>query len=132
VPQMAAALRGWVAQRPRAEALEVLRGHDIVVGPVYSAEDIVADPHMAARGNLVTLPSNHGVDIPMPGVVPQLSASPGEVRWVGPRHGEHTDEVLAELGLDPATVDRLADEGVVGRPSGVPVEHEPVAASEIA
>jgi crotonobetainyl-CoA:carnitine CoA-transferase CaiB-like acyl-CoA transferase len=120
VKEMAAALRGWVAQRPRAEALEVLRGHDIVVGPVYSAEDIVADPHMAARGNLVTMPTNHGVELPMPGVVPQLSATPGEVRWVGPLHGQHTGEVLTEvLGLDPAYVEKLAASGVVAGPGGV-------------
>jgi formyl-CoA transferase len=45
--------------------------------------------------------------------VPKLSASPGRTRWIGPRLGEHTDEVLASLGLDEAEIARLRGRGAV-------------------
>jgi crotonobetainyl-CoA:carnitine CoA-transferase CaiB-like acyl-CoA transferase len=119
VPEMAAALRGWIARMPRDEALEVLRAHDIVVGPVYAASDLVADEHIAARSNIVTVPGNHGQQIPMPGIVPSLSGTPGEVRWAGPRLGQHTGEVLAEvLGLDAQARKELAADGVIGGDPG--------------
>ena len=112
-------LRGWVLTRTREEALSTLLAYDIVAGPVYTTRDIVADPHMAARGNLVTMPSNHGVDVPMPAVVPSMSATPGEVRWVGPALGQHTGEVLTDvLHLSAAEVDALTEAGVVGPVEG--------------
>ncbi|HNA37483.1 MAG TPA: CoA transferase, partial [Microthrixaceae bacterium] len=53
-------------------------------------------------------------DFPMQNVVPKLSDTPGEVRWVGPELGEHTDEVLAEaLDLDEAARSALRDAGVI-------------------
>jgi crotonobetainyl-CoA:carnitine CoA-transferase CaiB-like acyl-CoA transferase len=116
---MSQTLRGWVLTRTREEALSTLLAYDIVAGPVYTTRDIVADPHMAARGNLVTMPSNHGVDVPMPAVVPSMSATPGEVRWVGPALGQHTGEVLTDvLHLSAAEVDALTEAGVVGPVEG--------------
>ncbi|MNJ01808.1 Formyl-CoA:oxalate CoA-transferase [compost metagenome] len=49
----------------------------------------------------------------MPGIVPKLSATPGEVNWQGPALGEHTDGVLADLGLTEGDIQRLRDTGVV-------------------
>lgn len=119
VDMMSQTLRGWVLTRTREEALSTLLAYDIVAGPVYTTRDIVADPHMAARGNLVTMQSNHGVDVPMPAVVPSMSATPGEVRWVGPALGQHTGEVLTDvLHLSAAEVDALTEAGVVGPVEG--------------
>ena len=57
--------------------------------------------------------------IPMPGIVPSLSGTPGEVRWAGPRLGQHTGEVLAEvLGLDAQARKELAADGVIGGEPG--------------
>ena len=49
----------------------------------------------------------------MPGIVPKLSETPGEVRWQGPALGAHTDSVLAELGLDAARIAALREKGAV-------------------
>jgi crotonobetainyl-CoA:carnitine CoA-transferase CaiB-like acyl-CoA transferase len=49
----------------------------------------------------------------MPGIVPKLSDTPGEVRWQGPTLGEHTSAVLAELGIAAHDIQRMKDEGVV-------------------
>jgi formyl-CoA transferase len=49
----------------------------------------------------------------LPGVVPKLSATPGEVRTTGPSMGDHNAEVYGALGLSAADLDRLATEGVI-------------------
>jgi succinyl-CoA---D-citramalate CoA-transferase len=86
---------------------------DVPVATAYTAADLFADPHLEARGDLVT------VDDPVVGPVRQQAPFP---RRVGeepaaptgaPRLGEHTRPVLAELGLTDAEVDALAAEGVV-------------------
>jgi crotonobetainyl-CoA:carnitine CoA-transferase CaiB-like acyl-CoA transferase len=87
--------------------------HDVPVATAYTAADIFADAHMAARGDLVT------VEDPVVGAVRQQAPFP---RFVGtppvaptgaPRLGEHTRAVLADvLALDDATLDRLAADGI--------------------
>ena len=69
---------------------------------------------LAARKAIVTVAHPQLGDFPMQNVVPKLSDTPGEVRWVGPELGEHTDEVLAEaLDLDEAARSALRDAGVI-------------------
>ena len=64
--------------------------------------------------------STQGWEVPMTGVVPRFTATPGTIRHAGPRLGEHTEEVLADiLGLRPAVIDELRATGAVGVP---PVE----------
>ena len=59
--------------------------------------------------------SSQGWEVPMTGVVPRFSATPGAIRHAGPRLGEHTDEVLAELlGLDATELAELHASGVTG------------------
>ena len=52
-----------------------------------------------------------GASLLLPGIVPELSATPGRTRWIGPRPGEHTDEVLGSLGLDAAQIAELRSRG---------------------
>jgi formyl-CoA transferase len=75
-------------------------------GKIYSIADIARDAQFLARGMIreVTLPD--GAPLKVPGVVPKLDATPGELEWVGPRLGEHTDEILGRLGYSAA--DRAA------------------------
>lgn len=88
----------------------------VVVGPVATVADVVADPQFRARGMLVAH-HDEGVDADVlgPGVTPQLSATPGRVRWAGPpRPGTHNTEVYGGLlGLDADDLTRLAADGVV-------------------
>ncbi|MCU1480501.1 MAG: hypothetical protein JWQ19_1287 [Subtercola sp.] len=114
VLDMAPHLRAWVKTLPRDEAMRVLRHYDVVVGPVHGAADMTSDPHLAARGNIVTAADSNGRSIPMPNVVPMLQGTPGEVRWAGPNLGEHSGEVMSELlGLDEAQIAQLVAEGVI-------------------
>jgi crotonobetainyl-CoA:carnitine CoA-transferase CaiB-like acyl-CoA transferase len=89
-----------------------LRAHDVPVGPINRAPDLAADPHIAARDMIVRLAAGFDRDVPMTGVVPKLSRTPGAIRHVGPALGEHTDEVLREIAGD-AELEALRDAGVI-------------------
>jgi len=108
-----AAIAGWTSAHTIEEALEVLERAEVPAGRIYSVKDIVADPHYQARGMLLDAVLPDGVHVKMPGIVPKLSETPGEVRWQGPTLGQHTDDVLASLGFDAAQVAMLRERGVV-------------------
>jgi crotonobetainyl-CoA:carnitine CoA-transferase CaiB-like acyl-CoA transferase len=103
----------WVAARPAAEVEAACLAHGVPVATAYTAADVFADPHVAARGDLVT------VDDPVLGPVrqqapfPRVGGPPAPPSGA-PRLGEHTREVLSSsLGLDDAELDRLAASGVI-------------------
>lgn len=91
------AIAAWTSQHSLDEVLEAMRHADVPAGKIYSAADIHADEHYRSRGMIepVTLPDGARLDIP--GVVPKLSDTPGGTRWIGPRLGQHNDEVLEEI-----------------------------------
>ncbi len=102
----------WTATVDLDTALEKLKGAEVPSGRIYSIADIVADLHYQARGMI----ERHKLgdrDLLLPGIVPKLSATPGGTRWLGPRLGEHTDEVLASLGYDAARIAALRAAGVL-------------------
>ena len=108
-----AAIAAWTGSRGIDEVLEVLEGAEVPAGRIYSAADIVADPHYQAREMLLDTTLPDGATLKMPGIVPKLSATPGQVNWQGPTLGQHTDGLLAELGLSEADIQRLRKGGVV-------------------
>lgn len=104
----------WVAGRTADEAAETLSAAGIPVSPVMSVADLMADPHCAARGSVVTVPDPEFGDVSMIAPLPRMSATPGAVRWPGPPLGVHTEGVLGEiLGLTAAEVDALRRDGVL-------------------
>ncbi|WP_158893669.1 MULTISPECIES: CaiB/BaiF CoA-transferase family protein [unclassified Pseudomonas] len=107
------AIAAWTGSRGIDEVLEILEGAEVPAGRIYSAADIVADPHYQAREMLLDTTLPDGATLKMPGIVPKLSATPGQVNWQGPTLGEHTDGLLAELGLSEADIQRLRQGGVV-------------------
>jgi len=108
-----AAIAGWTSAHTIDEVLEVLERAEVPAGRIYSVKDIVADPHYQAREMLLDTELPDGVHVKMPGIVPKLSETPGEVRWQGPMLGEHTDSVLSALGVAAAEIAALRERGVV-------------------
>jgi crotonobetainyl-CoA:carnitine CoA-transferase CaiB-like acyl-CoA transferase len=108
-----AAIAGWTSAHTIDEVLAVLERAEVPAGRIYSVKDIVADPHYQARGMLLDTELPDGVHVKMPGIVPKLSETPGEVRWQGPTLGQHTDSVLAALGVAAAEIAALRERGVV-------------------
>ena len=108
-----AAITDWTSAHPIAHVLEVLDAAEVPSGRIYSAADIVADPHYQARDMLLDATLPGGTPVKMPGIVPKLSDTPGQVNWQGPALGQHTDEVLHGLGFDEADIQRFRQAGVV-------------------
>lgn len=104
----------WTATLTSAELEERLNEHAVPNGRIYTAPDMLADAHFAAREAIVTLAHPLLGDFPMQNVVPKLSETPGEVTWVGPELGQHTDEVLSEvLDLDADALAALRSRSVI-------------------
>lgn len=109
-----AALRTWVASQTRESALETLHEARVVADGINTAADIGRNEHIAARHNLVTVPDGDH-QVRMPGVVPRMTGSPGQINWAGADLGEHTDEVLGKvLDLSEDRIQELRGVGVVG------------------
>ncbi|MFS2135100.1 CaiB/BaiF CoA transferase family protein [Duganella sp. Dugasp56] len=108
-----AAIAGWTSSLAIAEALAQLEQAGVPAGRIYSAADIVADPHYLARDMVLQAELPGGVQVKMPGIVPKLSETPGQVNWQGPSLGQHTASVLTELGMSVQQIARLQQEGVV-------------------
>ncbi len=104
---------GWVGSLPCDEVLDRCRDEEVPAGPLYSIADIFEDAQYAHRRNIVVQESRIGA-LAVPGALPSLSDTPGEIRWLGPALGAHTDEVLTEvLGLDAEQIKALRAEGVL-------------------
>ena len=103
----------WFAARDLADIMELFDRAEVVAGPVLDIGDIMADPHYAARGNIVTVPDEDFGSVRMQGVAPHFSNTPGAVRHAGRGLGADNAEVLAALGIDEAEQRRLAAAHVI-------------------
>jgi crotonobetainyl-CoA:carnitine CoA-transferase CaiB-like acyl-CoA transferase len=110
-----ALVQTWVGAADAREILARLDAAEVPCGPVASARDLFADPHVRARENIVEMPSPLGGLLAMVGIVPRLTASPGRVESVGPvAVGAHNEEVYCgRLGLSRDDLRALASRGVV-------------------
>lgn len=94
------AIGEWTGRHALDDVLAALDAADVPCGRIYTAADIHKDPHYAAREMIGTFALPDGASIDLPGIVPKLSGTPGQTRWLGPALGEHTAEVLASIGID--------------------------------
>ena len=97
------------SSRTRAASQELFEGVDGCVTPVLSMSEAPLHPHNVARGTFVTRD-----DVVQPAPAPRFSATPAQLELPPPAVGEHTDAVLAELGLSGDDVLKLHEAGVVG------------------
>ncbi|MFK3971625.1 CaiB/BaiF CoA transferase family protein [Pseudomonas sp. NPDC087358] len=95
-----AAISAWAASLDLDDVLARLTAARIPAGKIYDAADIASDPHYQARDMLLASQLDDGTPVTLPGIVPKLSSTPGGVERPAPTLGQHTDEVLAALGID--------------------------------
>jgi crotonobetainyl-CoA:carnitine CoA-transferase CaiB-like acyl-CoA transferase len=107
-------IEAWTSKRAPADVLAAMAAADVPASGICTIADIATDPHYAAREMIRRIVLPDGGTLAVPGVVPKLSATPGEVAGGGPRLGEHTDAVLREAGYDDAAIAALREAGVVG------------------
>jgi formyl-CoA transferase len=103
----------WVARRDLDDALTILAHAEVPSGKIYDVADIARDVHYQARGMLEQHRLEDGTPIKLPGIVPKLSNSPGQTRWLGPKLGAHTDEVLRGIGYSTEDVAALRAQRVI-------------------
>ncbi|OJA05675.1 CaiB/BaiF CoA-transferase family protein [Halomonas sp. QHL1] len=108
-----AAIQTWTEERPRDAILQALDEARVPAGYPYTAEDIAFDPHYLAREMIQTFTRPNGKPLKVPGVLPKLSATPGRIGDGGPTLGQHTDDVLDELGIDHETRAKLRQAGII-------------------
>lgn len=107
------AIQTWTSTLPLKEALEVLEKAAVPSSGINNAQDIFNDPHFHAREMIVEHPLSETDTISLPGIVPKLSLTPGKTKWLGPKLGEHTEEVLHSIGIDSTNVELLRRNGVI-------------------
>ncbi|MBX3636355.1 MAG: CoA transferase [Rubrivivax sp.] len=110
VPLLAARL----VQRTRADWLAALEAAKVPCGPINDLADVFADPQVRARGMTVTMAHPHSDALELVASPMKLSATPVQLRRPPPLLGQHTDEVLAEIGVGEDERQRLRALGVIG------------------
>ncbi len=111
------AIAAWTKTNTLDAALAVLEKADVPAGRIYSIADIVNDVQFQARGMIekhsLNHASNQSAEVLLPGIVPKLSETPGQTRWIGPKLGEHTAEILQSIGFDTDTQAQLKTRGII-------------------
>jgi crotonobetainyl-CoA:carnitine CoA-transferase CaiB-like acyl-CoA transferase len=100
--ELHALVAGFIASLDQDDCLALFRRHGVTVGPIYAPAQLLADPHVAERGVYLRLESGDGKrPTVMHQVTPRLQGTPGSLRRAAPERGEHTQELLQELGATP-------------------------------
>jgi formyl-CoA transferase len=104
----------WTAKHDADDLLALMHEGGVPAGRIFTAADMLTDPHFAARDAIVRVADPKFGELAMQNVVPKLSATPGSVRWTGPELGQHNTEVYGDLlGLSEDERARLTDAGVL-------------------
>jgi len=104
----------FIAARTLEENMAAFAKAEVTAAPVYDIDQFLADPHVTEREIVVDVPDAQLGRVTMHNIIPRLSDTPGRLRTPAPELGEHTAEILGQFGLDRATLERLAAEGVIG------------------
>ena len=113
VHELDGAIEAWTLQRPADEVLRVLGEAKVPAGRVYTAKDIVEDPHYQARDMILDQKTRDGHTVQVPGIVPKLLGTPGSVRSSAPKLGDDTDAVLNQIGYSTQDIAALRGRKVV-------------------
>ncbi len=104
-----------IAPFTRADLLARLEEANVPAGPINTVAEVFADPQVVHRGMRIDVPHGSGAALPAVRTPIVMSGAPVTGGRASPLLGEHTDEILAELGYDRAAIDALAGDGAVAR-----------------
>lgn len=94
------AISDFTAQHDLEAVLDLMNQAGVPAGKSYDAADIANDPHYQARDMILEAKLPDGSTVHVPGIVPKLSATPGQINREAPTLGQHTSEILDSLGID--------------------------------
>jgi crotonobetainyl-CoA:carnitine CoA-transferase CaiB-like acyl-CoA transferase len=107
-------MQEWCTGKTKAQVLEALEAAKLPAAPMHSTQDVLEDPHIEAMGYLKSVPfPGASRDVPIIETPFRMSKTPGTIRQRAPLLGEHTDEVLAEIGYGAAEITRLREGAIV-------------------
>ncbi|MEI4768135.1 CoA transferase [Psychrobacillus sp. FJAT-51614] len=107
-------IEDWTMQYPSKEAQRILDEVSVPVGQIYGIKEIVEDEQYKAREMLQEIELPDGKKVLVPGVVPKLSVTPGEINWSGPSLGEHNEEIYTEfMNFSFDKFKKLKEQGVI-------------------
>jgi crotonobetainyl-CoA:carnitine CoA-transferase CaiB-like acyl-CoA transferase len=113
VDEIDAAVGAWISERPRADVLAAFEAAEAAIAPIYDASDLLEDPQFAAIDAIVSIDDADLGPIKMTNMISRLSDTPGGIERAGAAQGADTAEVLAEIGIDNAELERLRAGDVV-------------------
>jgi crotonobetainyl-CoA:carnitine CoA-transferase CaiB-like acyl-CoA transferase len=111
--RLAEEIEAITATQPRAHWMQVLEDAGVPCGPILDYEEVFADPHVRERGMVQEMDHPEGGRVRVVGPAVKLSETPARLRRPSPRLGEHTAEVLREIGYPDAEIQALAASGAV-------------------
>ena len=115
VEEIDAIVEAWTRSHDLEQIEEILDAEDVPASRIFTMEDIFASEHYRFRKMLLDVPDEDLGSVKLPGIVPKLSRTPGQVRWSGHRNGQDSHAILREyLNLDDAEIERLLGTGVIG------------------
>jgi crotonobetainyl-CoA:carnitine CoA-transferase CaiB-like acyl-CoA transferase len=108
-----ARVSAWTGRHTLAELRDLLDAAEVPNSPIASIADIVEEPHVQARGTLLTVDDPEIGPVQMPAPVPRFSATPATVSGPAPTLGQHNTEVYGEIGLSTADLNALHEAGII-------------------
>lgn len=108
------AIENWTKQYPLKMVQKILDDASVPVGPIYGIKEIVNDEHYKAREMIKEVDLHDGKKLLVPGIVPKLSETPGEIISNGPKLGEHNEDVFKEyMNFTFEDFKNLKEQGVI-------------------
>jgi succinyl-CoA---D-citramalate CoA-transferase len=104
----------WTITQSADQLQELMDRYSVPAGKIFTAKEMLSDPHFAARQSIIAVPDPSLGEVQMQNVFPRLSATPGGIDWTGPTLGQHNHEVFAGiLGLAEARLGELREKKVI-------------------
>ena len=122
--ELDAVIGEFIAQRTQAENVAFFEKAEVTIGPIYDITQILEDPHFIDREVVADYPDPDMQAFPMHHVVPRLQGTPGSIRTLAPKLGQHNRELLREAGIDEAKYGELLRGGVVYEGEAAPAAED--------
>ena len=113
VAEIDGAIADFTRVRKVEDVLAVLNEQRVPGARIYNARDMAEDPQYQARGMIRRITTREGDPLDVPGIVPKLSLTPGDITRLAPHLGADTAEVLASIGIDAAGLAKLREKNIV-------------------